>query len=192
MDAALDLIWRHSYGSTGVDEICRVAGVTKGSFYHFFESKAILAVAVCEMQAQEMREELDGIFSPSVPPLQRLEAFCARAYEHHLEMKTEKGMVCGCPLFTLGSEVGTQEETIRAKVEEMLARMLRYYESTIRDGMAEGVFHVRDAKESAQQVLTYVEGAMTQARIQNNLAPISGIRAAVFRLLGVVEPAAAA
>ncbi len=43
MDAARTLIWENSYGSTSVDAICLKAGVRKGSFYHFFESKSALA-----------------------------------------------------------------------------------------------------------------------------------------------------
>jgi len=41
---AFDLIWNNSYGSVSVDDICQRAGVNKGSFYHFFESKADLAI----------------------------------------------------------------------------------------------------------------------------------------------------
>src|SRR5262249_2566506 len=45
MDAVCELIWAGSYGSTTIDQICEKAGVKKGSFYHFFDSKADLAVA---------------------------------------------------------------------------------------------------------------------------------------------------
>lgn len=41
MDAVLELIWTGSYGSTTIDQICDKAEVKKGSFYYFFESKAI-------------------------------------------------------------------------------------------------------------------------------------------------------
>jgi TetR/AcrR family transcriptional repressor of nem operon len=44
MNAAQDLIWENSYGSTTVDAICDRANVKKGSFYHFFDSKSDLAV----------------------------------------------------------------------------------------------------------------------------------------------------
>ena len=33
------------YSATGVDDICRDAGVSKGSFYHQFSSKEALAIA---------------------------------------------------------------------------------------------------------------------------------------------------
>ena len=45
MSAILELIWSGSYGNTTIDQICERAGVKKGSFYYFFDSKADLAVA---------------------------------------------------------------------------------------------------------------------------------------------------
>ena len=33
MNAAMDLIWENSYGSTSVDAICEKAEAKKGSFY---------------------------------------------------------------------------------------------------------------------------------------------------------------
>jgi len=36
------------YGVVTIDDICQRAGVKKGSFYYFFESKSALAVAALE------------------------------------------------------------------------------------------------------------------------------------------------
>ena len=47
-DAAMDLIWHNSYGTTSVDAICERAGAKKGSFYYFFKSKSELAAAALE------------------------------------------------------------------------------------------------------------------------------------------------
>ena len=48
MDAAMDLIWHNSYGTTSVDAICERAGAKKGSFYYFFKSKSELAAAALD------------------------------------------------------------------------------------------------------------------------------------------------
>src|SRR4029079_1164807 len=107
MDAVRELIWKGSYGSTTIDQICEKAGVKKGSFYYFFESKADLAIAAIESEFSRHRQELDSIFSPTVPPLDRLRNYCDYGYRLQTEMKRQCGSVLGCPLFKLGSEVST-------------------------------------------------------------------------------------
>ena len=75
MEAVLELIWSGSYGSTTIDHICERAGVKKGSFYYFFDSKSELAVEAFEACWQNKRAEMDSIFSPAVPPLERLQKY---------------------------------------------------------------------------------------------------------------------
>ena len=45
LDAAFVLIREKGYSATSVDELCAAAGVTKGAFFHHFQSKTALAVA---------------------------------------------------------------------------------------------------------------------------------------------------
>ena len=48
LDAALHVIRAQGYAGTSVDDICREAGVTNGSFFHHFKSKDELAVAATQ------------------------------------------------------------------------------------------------------------------------------------------------
>lgn len=45
LDAAIEVVRKQGYAATSVDELCKKAGVTKGAFFHHFESKDALAVA---------------------------------------------------------------------------------------------------------------------------------------------------
>ena len=71
MEAVTELIWHGSYGKTTIDQICDKAGVKKGTFYYFFDSKSDLAAAAVETSWQCQKVEMDAIFSPTVPPLPR-------------------------------------------------------------------------------------------------------------------------
>src|SRR5216117_4127022 len=105
MKAVSELIWTGSYGSTTIDQICEKAGVKKGSFYYFFDSKADLTAVAVQEVWKRMRPELDSLFSPTISPLDRLCRYCDFSYRFQAEIQKKHGCVLGCPLFSLGAEV---------------------------------------------------------------------------------------
>jgi TetR/AcrR family transcriptional repressor of nem operon len=187
MDAVLELIWTGSYGSTTIDQICEEAGVKKGSFYYFFDSKAELAVVALDAAYKEKRVELDALFSPTVPPLERIRNYLEAMYKEQAECKAECGCVLGCPLFTLGSEVSTQDQKLRAKIQEILEHYGKYIESAIRDAHAAGLINAPDAAVKARVIRAYSEWLLTQARIQNDVEVLRELPKGVFAILGATE-----
>ena len=191
MEAVLELIWESSYGATSVDDICEKAGVKKGSFYHFFKSKADLEVAALEYDWKDKKITFDAIFSPTVPPLERIANFMDFAVGGQVKAKEECGCVLGCPLFTIGSEICTQEAEIREKVQAIMDRYAAYFESAIRDANAEGSIQAPDAKAKTKILYAYFQGVMAQARIRNCMEVLKGLKAGVFDILGATPPVAA-
>ena len=191
-DAALRMIWGNSYGATSVDAICEQAGVKKGSFYYFFKSKSDLAAAALDADWKRHQVQLDGMFSPTIPPLERLERYFEFNYERLLAIKKECGAVLGCPLYTLGSEVCTQDTALRGKIQEILDRKMTYFESAIRDAHAQGLIAAPDAKAKARTLFMFIQGALTHARIQNNVDILRDIYPDALDLLGAGKVASTA
>lgn len=193
MDAALDLIWEESYGAVTIDDICNRAEVKKGSFYYFYKSKADLAVAAIDrMWNEEWKPNLDSVFSPSIDPLVRLKNYFTSIYECQLEVVKEHGKVLGCPVCTVGSEISTQEIDVNAKVREIFSRKRKYYESTIRDAVAEGLIEPCDPAQKAVAIAGLIEGVVSQARIMNDPEVTRSLPEQGFALLAVKRPASAA
>jgi TetR/AcrR family transcriptional repressor of nem operon len=182
--AAIELIWTSSYGAVGVDQICERAGVNKGSFYHFFPSKADLAVAAYEEFWRQRQPAYDAMFSPQVPPLERLGQWCRCIYHGQKERFQETGFVCGCPYTNIGAELSTQDERIRAKAAEMMQRGLRYLESAIADGIRDGTVAGTDAAQLARAVGCAVTGMILQAKVRNDPEMLREMEPVVMRLLG--------
>jgi TetR/AcrR family transcriptional repressor of nem operon len=169
MNSLLDLMWEGSYGAVTIDDICKRADVKKGSFYHFFESKAALAIAALDHYwTEEWKPVLDEKFSPSVDPVQRMTGYLERAYLKQCELKVEKGKVLGCPLCSVGSEVRSQEPEVANKICQLLKLKRKYWESAIRDAMAQGEIEPGDPVEKAARLSALLEGTVTQARIMND------------------------
>lgn len=187
MCAILELIWTGSYGSTTIDQICEKSGVKKGSFYYFFESKAELAVAALDDNWKSRRSDLDAIFSPTVPPLDRIRRYCEYGFKRQTEIKQKCGCVLGCPLYTLGSEICTQEVALRTKIQEILDHKRKYLESAIRDAHAAGLVEAPDPVAKARMLFAYYQGLQAEARIRNSLEVLHDAVGGTFELLGVKE-----
>lgn len=185
MDAVMELIWTGSYGSTTIDQICEKAGVKKGSFYYFFDSKAQLALEAFDTSWKSKQGELDRMFSVTVPPLERLKQYCDFAYKTQCEINAKYGRVLGCPQFSLGCEVCTQEDALQKKIQTILDYKRKYIESAIRDAHANGDIEAPDPAAKARMIVAYYEGLLTQARIQNDVTILRDMAAGMFSILGV-------
>jgi len=190
MDAAMDLIWENSYGATSVDAICERAGAKKGSFYYFFKSKSELAAAALEADWNKRKIDMDRIFSPTVPPLERLERYFEFVHDRLAEMQRKCGKVLGCPLLSVGSEVSTQDQAVRETVDRILDRKINYFVSAIRDAHAQGLIHAPDPEAKARALFACYQGTLAQARIQNDVELIRDFREVAMDVLGV-KPAPA-
>jgi TetR/AcrR family transcriptional repressor of nem operon len=177
MDAAYKLIWEYSYGAVTIDAICERAEVKKGSFYYFFDSKSDLAAAAVDAAWGQRKKILEEMFQPEFAPLDRIRKYIDFVAQKQLEEYEASGQIWGCPIFTLGSEIYRQDEKIRAKVYEILTCLTGYFESAIRDAMAEGEMKGGDPAVKARALFNYFEGVLTHARIENNPEPIRTLTA---------------
>jgi TetR/AcrR family transcriptional repressor of nem operon len=186
MDAALALIWEESYGSVTIDDICTRADVKKGSFYYYYDSKADLAVAALEnLWKTQLKPNLDSIFSSSVDPLVRLTKYFETVYTFHNDIKVRNGKVLGCPICSVGSEVSTQEVDVCATIRDIMARKRRYYESAIRDAVAQGVIEPCDLPQVSLAIFALIEGLVSQARIMNDTEVLRQLPAMALGILKV-------
>jgi AcrR family transcriptional regulator len=87
----LDLGLKHfsTYGfkKTNVDEIARAAGISKGAFYRFYESKELLFMDVIEQVEVRGREEIMKVIDlPGPTPRARFYAILKKAFDLFGEM----------------------------------------------------------------------------------------------------------
>lgn len=185
IEAMIELIWTGSYGSTSVDQICERAGVKKGSFYHFFESKTDLALTGIDHSWLEHRRELDQTFSPVVPPLDRI-VNCFRNFrKEQEELLAKHGRVLGCPIHSLGAEISTVDDRLRNKLQEILSQFILYYECAVRDADAQGIINAEDPNALARIVFAYSEGLLLHARMWNDLSYLDEFENGAMIILGV-------
>jgi TetR/AcrR family transcriptional repressor of nem operon len=183
--AAIDLVWASSFGAISVDQICEQAGVKKGSFYHFFPSKEDLAIEAFDAHwAKDMQPFFDATFRPDVAPRDRIQRWCEHIYTEQRQKFDACGHVPGCPFTSLGSEMGTQSERMRIKVEEIFERVTFHLERALRDGKRDRSFKIDDPAATARVVGSLALGAVLNAKVHNDPEILRNLAPQVLDLLG--------
>ena len=119
LDAAERLMLGQGYAATTVDEICEAAKLTKGSFFHYFESKEALGQALlerfCHSALQRMQQAVAGQTSD---PLKRVYA--------HVDFMIAASKRCGnepgCLLGTFAQELSDTHPAMRALCAKAFGR----------------------------------------------------------------------
>ncbi len=185
IETANDLIWQSSYGSVSVDDICNTAGIKKGSFYHYFSSKAELAVAAMDASYQHYQGQLTNILSAGISPIERFENLADFIYQKQKQAFDKYGRVCGCPFACLGSEMAGNEILIQQKADEILELQGNIFKAILQEMIDSGLLSIEtDMEKLGAQIVTSMLGQVMVARIQNNLSHLKDdIRVSLFQTL---------
>jgi AcrR family transcriptional regulator len=150
IDAASTLFAAKGYDAVAVDTIVQEAGVSKGAFYHHFDSKDDLLDAVAERMAAEAMSAIElGVTGRSAGALARLNSFFAIARTwsaDHLVLLREVLLVL----------YRDDNVRLRRKVEaHSFGWSVAVLADILRQGIEEKVFDVSDPDEVAQVVLRF-------------------------------------
>jgi len=190
LETATRLIWQSNYSNVGVSEICTQAGVTKGAFYHHFETKADLYVAASRHYWESMKRDLDAIYSPSFTPLEQLENLIRLIIEKQESDSHSSGReVVGCPFFTSGGQAGAGEAKIRMAAREMEEHVHKYSVALIRSLKADGVLNGEpDVEQLARLIHHFIQGLLMYGRVMDSLDTVrADLRAGIYRLIDLKE-----
>lgn len=110
LNAAEELMISKGFVATSVDEICEAAGVTKGSFFHYFESKEDLGKKLLTRYASRMGKVMEeASCCRGEDPLERMYGYldCAVAMSKNPKMK-------GCLVGTFSQEITETHPDLRS------------------------------------------------------------------------------
>jgi len=148
LDVAQRLFARLGYDATSVNQIIAEIGVSKGAFYHHFESKEDLVEALACRYAKQTLSLTDPILSdPTLDAFSKLVAFLDTMRRHKVESAAELRATFE-PMFRQ-ENVQLFERSQRAVtdvVRPILARI-------IAEGVAEQTFDTPDPDNAAETIM---------------------------------------
>lgn len=139
--AAVKLFQRRGYAGVTVDDIVREVGVTKGGFYHYFESKAELLFALHNEYVRYSVEQYRRVFAETDHPAKQLDGFICEAFRQIHEH--------GDYVHVLFDERRFLPEDKVAGVEAKKDELRRMLVAVIDAGIAQGVFRRVNSQAAA-------------------------------------------
>ncbi|WP_316744278.1 TetR/AcrR family transcriptional regulator [Streptomyces sp. MK7] len=188
LTAARSLIELRGYSALGVAEICKTAGVPKGSFYYFFESKEALALAVIDEHWAAERREWTRLLKDDAEPLQRLRQLFEATQATQQAGQDSCGTISGCMFGNLSLEMSNQTEAVRERLQEIFEAQVEMVEAVITEARARGDVTVADTRTAAQSVVAQLEGQVLFAKLYNNTSPLNALWTNCLALLGARTP----
>ena len=148
LDAAQELFYRYGYENTSVANIIGAVGIAKGTFYHYFESKADLLDQIILRQSQRIDEAIDPIVENS--DMNAVEKFNTlystighyKAENRDVMIMLTKVLYADENVFLLNKMTKNRTRTVAPRLAEIISQ-----------GIDEGVFHADSPEFAAEMIL---------------------------------------
>lgn len=166
----LETLTEQGYSATGLDKILKRAGVPKGSFYHYFESKEAFGLQIIDSYGDFFAKKLDHHFSnPALPPLDRLRAFVNDAKSGMARFNYRRGCLIG----NLGQEMGSLPESFRQSLIKVFEDWRSRLTTCFSDAQETGdLSHEFEPAQLAASFWIGWEGAVLHAKLEQSAAPL--------------------
>jgi AcrR family transcriptional regulator len=170
LDAAAALFQARGYAATGTQDIFDAAGVTSGAFYHHFDGKKDLGLAVVrERVAAEVedtwlapvrsaRSTLDGVTTVFASIAKELDANQA---------------VRGCPANNLTLELAYADPDFRHELKALFDAWRGVLAGKLTEDMDARRLARRDPDALASYIIAVYSGAMALAKVEQRSQPLS-------------------
>ncbi|OSC37215.1 TetR/AcrR family transcriptional regulator [Mycobacterium decipiens] len=174
VSVAARLFLERSYHDVGVEELCAAADVRKGSFYHYFSSKADLAKAVIDLHMQAFLARLTS--EPGATPAELLLAIPDAISAIQTALHGQFGRFVGCPFGNMAAELATTDEAVRIHLAARLAALEEHLAATCREAAAHNMLRNGvDPDRLAHALFAHYQGLILLAKLHgssaNALAP---------------------
>jgi TetR/AcrR family transcriptional repressor of nem operon len=170
LEAGKRIFLEKGYNHAGIESILQAAGVPKGSFYYYFESKEDFGLQVLDQFAACYRQEIDRYLGDlTLSPLERLRRYFEAACERLESQQCRQGCLVG----NLSQEMADQSEAFRSRLEQIFEGWVGRYADCLEQARHAGEIppHL-DVRELAEFWLNSWQGALLRAKTERNTRPL--------------------
>jgi TetR/AcrR family transcriptional repressor of nem operon len=181
IEIGLERIHKIGYAATGVTEILDLAGVPKGSFYHYFRSKEAFAQEVIRHYAAREAHRCETILGDDkLPPLKRLRKY----FDELVSEYGQKGPIRGCLFGQMSVEVAEHSPDTQSLLSGAFAHWQQAIAALLRSAVDRGELpRSTRADELASFLLNSYEGALVRSKAEKSDEPLDTFIHFAFKVL---------
>ena len=179
IEAGAELIHHKGFHHTGLQEILQAAGVPKGSFYHYFDSKEDFGLAVIDHYDAQFALIAESILAgnPQEPALDRLRQFLGAFREYFREHDFTRG----CPVGNLAQELGDLNDVFRDRLDQSIRDMARPIEDILGQARERGEWKGdADIESLAFFLISAWHGSMLRMKVTRDARPLEIFETLLF------------
>lgn len=182
LEKGIELLWSRGYAGTSVNDIAKAAGVPKGSFHFYFDSKDdFILKALDKYFYLEIKPVLQILHDKGKSPKKRLIEY----YEYRIDsLKNELQCQKGCMVCNLSNEIAERNEAIRNKVNSFHTKMRDEIIEVVQEGQGIGEI---GKKISAKKLVEFIEdaynGSMISMKEIKSVYPVENVLTIVRTLI---------
>jgi TetR/AcrR family transcriptional repressor of nem operon len=166
-----EILCEQSFASMGVEFVLKRAGLSKGSFYHFFASKELFGLEVIAHYAEFFNRRLNRTLkSDGTPAIERLRRYTEDGMEGMARFDFKRGCLIG----NLMQELAATHPVFRQAITEVLLGWENRITDCLEQAIAEGDLpDSLNVRPYAEFFWTGWEGALMQAKRHQTVEPLA-------------------
>lgn len=165
LDTGLGIFAGKGFTSVGLNELLKAAGVPKGSFYHYFESKEQYGQALLEDYFDRYLADIDLLLDGEpASGHERLMRYWQRWLDRQCDDCTDQK----CLVVKLSAEVADLSDAMRLTLRDGTDRIVSRIARTIEAGIADGSLPEMDALSTAQTLYQLWLGASLLGKLHRD------------------------
>lgn len=171
VEMGLQHMQESSYSATGLSEVLALAGVSKGSFYHYFPSKEDFGRAVLQRYLEQEVVRANRLLGESrTAPLKRLRKYFEELISIVGPLGTNNG---GCLLGNLSQEMANHSDPLQKELQEGFKSWEAAIDAVLQEAVSRAELPPKfRTREMASFILNSYEGALLRAKAERSEAPL--------------------
>jgi TetR/AcrR family transcriptional repressor of nem operon len=167
IQSALQLFNRHGFTATSIDDIMAGAGLTRGGFYSYFQSKSELYAEAISRFVSEKQEGIGTVGKATEHAAQIVRDYLSLA--HFEDVDTT------CPLLGLPNDLTRSDSSVRMAQESALRMMIETFERGVSPS-------TQPARQRALALTSLCVGGMVLARAIEDQSLANELREAAMAI----------